>query len=207
MVDLYAQCESHLDGWLLQSAVIPWIILTGFRGSGRRLWAHRKRLPQSGTALPPSRFPHQIIMKRRLDATGQKLKSKLPSKDKEKLKRACSTGIAVLQTTLNVIEQIAGNVGPPGLQAGIKGLILVLDVAQVIHTTWGACISNSHIENVPKRTGYRAAYEAYGWPAFSSSECQRSWNALRGNTFSNWLLIGVCSLVFYRDLTLLIFLQ
>jgi hypothetical protein len=93
------------------------------------------RFPQSGTALPPSRFPHQIIMKRRLHATGKKLKSKLPSKDKDNLKHTCSTAIATLQTTLNVIQQIAGNVGaPPGLQAGIKGLILVLDVAQVIDT-------------------------------------------------------------------------
>jgi hypothetical protein len=62
-----------------------------------------------------------------------KLISKLPTnvEDKDRLKRACSTAVSGLETTLTIVKQVAGNVGPPGFQAGISALLFVLDVVKV----------------------------------------------------------------------------
>ena len=62
-----------------------------------------------------------------------KLKSKLLTspQDKERLKRACSAAVGALQATLQIVNEVAGVTGVPGLQAGISGLLAVLDVIKV----------------------------------------------------------------------------
>jgi len=53
--------------------------------------------------------------------------------DKERLKLAFSTAINVLETGVQITKGIASGVGlgPPGLQAGLSGLLLVLNAIQV----------------------------------------------------------------------------
>jgi hypothetical protein len=53
--------------------------------------------------------------------------------DKARLKVACSNAIGGLQTVVQIMDGIASGVGlgPPGLQAGLKGLSLVLNTIQV----------------------------------------------------------------------------
>jgi hypothetical protein len=62
-----------------------------------------------------------------------KLAYKLKNGDKERLKLAFSNAIAGLQTGLQITRQIAGGVGlgPPGLYAGLSGLLLVVNAIQV----------------------------------------------------------------------------
>jgi hypothetical protein len=62
-----------------------------------------------------------------------KLKSKLTTspKDTQRVKRACSTAANCLQTILQIAKEVAGSAGAPGLQAGIGGLLVVLDVVKV----------------------------------------------------------------------------
>jgi hypothetical protein len=66
------------------------------------------------------------------------VKSKFKSKflitpqDKERLKDAVSTAVSGLQTILGLAKEVAGPTGVPGLQAGIGGLLLVLDIIKVI---------------------------------------------------------------------------
>ncbi|KIM76258.1 hypothetical protein PILCRDRAFT_12869 [Piloderma croceum F 1598] len=52
--------------------------------------------------------------------------------DQERLKKAFSTAISGLQTALKLIKGISTNagIGPPGLQAGISGLLFILDAIQ-----------------------------------------------------------------------------
>lgn len=60
--------------------------------------------------------------------------SKTPQKDnKERLKKACSTANDALTTILKVVKGVTGDVGigPPGMQAGISGLIYALDAIKV----------------------------------------------------------------------------
>jgi hypothetical protein len=64
-------------------------------------------------------------------STKSKLISKLPTSSKEQLKRACSTAVSSLQLTLQIVKEAAGDAGVPGLQAGIGGLLLVIEVAKV----------------------------------------------------------------------------
>lgn len=67
----------------------------------------------------------------------QSVKIKLVRKprmnDKERQNPALSTAISGLQTALQLVKGIAGNVGigPPGLQAGLTGLLFVLNAIQV----------------------------------------------------------------------------
>ena len=69
----------------------------------------------------------------------QSVKLKLVRKprvdDKERLKHSFSTAISALQTALQLVKGISGHVGigPPGLQAGLSGLLLVLNAIQVSH--------------------------------------------------------------------------
>jgi hypothetical protein len=53
--------------------------------------------------------------------------------DKERLKLAFSNAISGLKTGLQIIKGVTGGVGlgPPGLQAGLSALLLVLDAIQV----------------------------------------------------------------------------
>jgi len=52
---------------------------------------------------------------------------------KERLHDAFATAIDGLQTALRIVKGISDGVGlgPPGLQAGLSGLLLVLDAMQV----------------------------------------------------------------------------
>ena len=64
----------------------------------------------------------------------QSAKSKLaPNKDKERLKHACSIAVTVLHTALKITKQISDDVGimAPGLQAGLSGILYILDAIQV----------------------------------------------------------------------------
>ena len=47
------------------------------------------------------------------------------------MKRACSTAISALETTLKIVKEAAGHAGPPGLQTGISGLLFVIGVIKV----------------------------------------------------------------------------
>jgi hypothetical protein len=63
------------------------------------------------------------------------LKAKFKSispQDKERLKYAVSTAVSGLQTILGLAKEVAGSTGVPGLQAGIGGLLFVLDTIKVI---------------------------------------------------------------------------
>jgi hypothetical protein len=53
--------------------------------------------------------------------------------EKERLKQAFFTVISGLQTALKLINGISGaaGIGPPGLQAGLTGLLFVLNAIQV----------------------------------------------------------------------------
>ena len=74
-----------------------------------------------------------LVMSNKIRSAKAKLKSKLTTstEDKERLKRACSTAISGLEVTLGIAKQVAGSIGVPGLQAGICGLLFVLDVVKV----------------------------------------------------------------------------
>jgi hypothetical protein len=66
------------------------------------------------------------------------LKSRLPSwpqTDKDAFYLAKSTAFAGLQTALNVFKEVAGKTGVPGLQEGVKALVVVLDIMQVCPAT------------------------------------------------------------------------
>ena len=62
-----------------------------------------------------------------------KIVSKLLTSNEEKarMKRACSTAISALETTLKIVKEAAGHAGPPGLQTGISGLLFVIGVIKV----------------------------------------------------------------------------
>ena len=51
--------------------------------------------------------------------------------DKARLKRAFLTAINGLHEILQLMKQLPTSVGPPGLHAGINGLLYVLDAIQV----------------------------------------------------------------------------
>ncbi|TDL19688.1 hypothetical protein BD410DRAFT_773626 [Rickenella mellea] len=59
-----------------------------------------------------------------------KLLSKIPTRSNKQVKHACTTLVNGLQTTLTVAKEVAGNVGVPGLQAGISALLVIIDVAK-----------------------------------------------------------------------------
>lgn len=72
-------------------------------------------------------------MSNKIRSAKAKLIAKLSTsiEDKERIKRACSTAISGLEVTLGIAKQVAGSIGVPGLQAGIGGLLFVLDVVKV----------------------------------------------------------------------------
>lgn len=55
--------------------------------------------------------------------------SQAESKETSNLSK--SAGFALLQTAFNVFKEVAGKVPVPGLQEGVKGLVIVLDILQV----------------------------------------------------------------------------
>ena len=68
-----------------------------------------------------------------LKSAKSKLVYKPKSDDKERLQLAFSNAISALKTGLQIIKGVTGSVGlgPPGLQAGLSTLLLVLDAIQV----------------------------------------------------------------------------
>jgi hypothetical protein len=72
-------------------------------------------------------------MRSGLQSAKSKLKSKLliSPQDKERLHGACSIALGGLQATLQIIKEVAGVTGVPGLQAGLSGLLVVIDVIKV----------------------------------------------------------------------------
>jgi hypothetical protein len=70
----------------------------------------------------------------------QSFTSKLGQKphriDKARLKEAFITAIDGLHEVLQLVKLLPTSVGPPGLQAGITGLLFVLDAIQVGYLCW-----------------------------------------------------------------------
>jgi hypothetical protein len=92
-----------------------------------------------------------------------KLQSKLltSSQDKQRLKNAVLTAIPALQTILDIAKGVAGATHVPGLQVGIGGLFLVLEIIKV--TCFNAVhrgFSHTQTENLRKRTRCRKACRA-----------------------------------------------
>jgi hypothetical protein len=46
-------------------------------------------------------------------------------------KSGMATALSLLHTSLNVLKEIAGTTAVPGLQDGVKALVVVLEVVQV----------------------------------------------------------------------------
>jgi hypothetical protein len=67
----------------------------------------------------------------KLDSLRSRLPSWQQSDNEETFYLAKSTAFAGLQTALNAIKEVAGNTRIPGLQEGVKALVIVLDVMQV----------------------------------------------------------------------------
>ena len=61
----------------------------------------------------------------------RKLKQKLQSKETKKAKEAASVAVTVLQKALDVFKDVAGNLGVPGLEAGVGVVSTVLQMIQV----------------------------------------------------------------------------
>jgi hypothetical protein len=121
-----------------------------------------------------------------LHSIEQKLKSKLPTstEDKQRLNRACATVVSGLQLTLNIVREATGNIGVPGLQAGISSLLFVVDVIKVktlIHYHISIAPSNDQAENISKCTGHRATCEAHRQSDNSPSELKECRNTLQSN--------------------------
>jgi hypothetical protein len=71
-------------------------------------------------------------MRSGLQSAKSKLKSKLLIRPQDaRLKHACSTAVGGLQATLQILKEVAGVTGVPGLQAGIGAFLVVLDVVKV----------------------------------------------------------------------------
>ena len=68
----------------------------------------------------------------KLDTLRAKMSSKPSADNKETFHIAKSTTFAGVQTALNAFKEVAGKTGVPGLQEGIKALVIVLDAVQVI---------------------------------------------------------------------------
>ena len=112
----------------------------GHRGvfSPQQFAQHSSKWPtrRFGAGLP-KRAPSFSAISYSWTTMLQSVKIKLVRKprmnDKERQNPALSTAISGLQTALQLVKGIAGNVGigPPGLQAGLTGLLFVLNAIQV----------------------------------------------------------------------------
>jgi hypothetical protein len=86
----------------------------------------------------------------------QSVTSKIGQKhrnDKARLKSAFITAINGLQVILQLMKGLPTSVGPPGLHAGITGLLFVLDAIKVRHEIMSQSVSliNDYIANFSKR--------------------------------------------------------
>ena len=89
----------------------------------------------------------------------QSAKSKLrhkPRGDGERLKAAFSKAISGLQTAVRITKSVASHagLGPPGLQAGLGGLLLVLTAIQVSYYITRCATNDKRIEHISKCGGY-----------------------------------------------------
>src|ERR1700677_4242290 len=89
-----------------------------------------------------------------------KLISKLPVRPegKKRPNQAYITAVSGLETVLTIVKDVAGSAGPPGLKAGISGLLFVLDVLKVdpYHTPLHVLV-----EDFAKCGGHRATCRAH----------------------------------------------
>jgi len=97
------------------------------------------------------------------------LKAKFPLKrlaeNKETFYVAKSRGFAGVQTALNAFKELAGLTAVPGLQEGVKALVIVLDAVQVrLVASVGSCRQLTSyavvVENVAKRRRCRILHYA-----------------------------------------------
>lgn len=72
-----------------------------------------------------------LMQRLKLDTSKTKMPSNLSTDDKEKFYIAKSTTFAGVQTALSMFKEVAGNTGVPGLQEGIKALVIILDAIEV----------------------------------------------------------------------------
>jgi len=66
-----------------------------------------------------------------LQSLTSKVGQKLHRNNKARLKKAFYTAINGLRMVLQLMKQLPTSIGPPGLHAGITGLLFVLDTIQV----------------------------------------------------------------------------
>ena len=116
-----------------------------------------RKLNNSSSKLQGYGFGHskykQWIM---LQSAKSKLRYK-PKGDGERLKVAFSKAISGLQTAVRITKSIASDVGlgPPGLQTGLGGLLLVLTAIQVSSYGTHEATNDRRIEHISKCGGYR----------------------------------------------------
>src|ERR1700674_76426 len=91
-------------------------------------------------------------MSNKINSIKAKIVSKLPTSNDEKarMKRACSTAISALETTLKIVKEAAGHAGPPGLQTGISGLLFVIGVIKV---------SRHYLSSMPMLTTMQKSFQ------------------------------------------------
>lgn len=128
-----------------------------------------------------------------LQSARLKLTYKPKPDDKDRLKLAFSNAISGLQTSIQITKRIAGDVGlgPPGLQVGLSGLLLILNAIQVGFDCILCAVSNSEIENVSKRSRYRTTGEEDSNDDFDSSKIAQSRQALAIDRRSHGPIIRV----------------
>ena len=101
------------------------------------------------------------------------------AQDKERLKNAVGTAVSGLQTILQIAREAAGNNSIPGLQGGIGGLLVVMDVVKVM-PFHDLCLPYviSTTEDLHERGKCRETCESgrigYGDPR----ECKEGWISL-----------------------------
>ena len=61
----------------------------------------------------------------------RKLMQRFQSKETREAKEVASVAVAILQKALDAFKDVAGNLGVPGLEAGVGVLLTVLQMIQV----------------------------------------------------------------------------
>ena len=72
-----------------------------------------------------------LMQRLKLGNSKAKLASKSPADGKEIFNVAKSSTFAGVQSALDVLKEVAGKTGVPGLQEGIKAMVTILDAIQV----------------------------------------------------------------------------
>ena len=83
-----------------------------------------------------------------------KLRSKVltSSQDRQRLKNIVLTAGCALHTILGLAKEVAGPTGVPGLQAGIGGLLSVLNIIKVTcsNSMWGSWVRSYYNRKLSK---------------------------------------------------------